>query len=170
MTRRHRNIATCLQERPIVVRHWGGFVRVRPLAMFIIAAGAVFSAGCGDGGVEPPAPPAPVTGDWAGGFESDIGPIILYRTLTLTLLEETATNVTGSGAIAVTGDPDPYVTCTAVSGTHIHPAIELALTCTCGTAQCGPLTLTGTFTNESTIEAFLNGSGFQSAPGTLTRQ
>ena len=127
------------------------------------------SAACGDGGeIGPPDPPAPLTGDWAGNFENDIGPIILNRTLTLAL-EETATNVTGSGAIAATGHPDPNFACT-VSGTHTHPAIEFALTCTCGTTQCGPVTLTGTYTNDSTIEAFLNGSGFVNAPGTLRRR
>ena len=131
------------------------------LLMCAYSIAVAFSAACGSGGATEPETPS-VTGVWSGDMLTP-PPANGPRSITLTL-QETNTNVTGSGDIAdATGVQ--YYTCT-VSGTHGHPAITLTL----NSAGFAPISLTGSFTNTSTIEATLNGGGWVNTPVTLTRQ
>ena len=147
-------------------------MRARLMIMLIGlgAAGAAFSTACGGDNGETgglgPAPTTPTaTGNWAGNYEVEVAPqVIFYRTLTLTL-QESGTSVTGTGAIAVTGDPDPYWAYT-VEGTHIHPAIALTLISPSNPAD----TLQGQFTDGATIQAELDLGMFDDVPITLKRQ
>ncbi len=149
-------------------------MRARLLVTVLIglgAAGAAFSTACsgdngGTGGLGPPATVPTATGDWAGDYEVEVAPqVIFHRTLTLTL-QQTGTSVTGTGAIAVTGDPDPYWTYNAVAGTHIHPAITLTLSSTGSPDN----TLEGQFIDGSTIQAEMDTGMFNDVPITLKRQ
>jgi hypothetical protein len=103
-----------------------------------------------------------IDGVWAGDMVTP-PPFNAPRSIRL-MLQETNGNVSGSCEIAFPGDP-PYYTCT-VSGTHTHPAITLTLS----SPGFAPISLTGSFTDGSTIAATLNGSGFVDTPVTLKRQ
>jgi hypothetical protein len=122
---------------------------------------ATLSAACSDGGGTEPETSS-LTGVWSGDMVTP-PPANAPRSIRLTL-QETNTNVTGSGEIAdVNGVP--YYTCT-VSGTHVDAAIEVTL----DSPGFAPVSLTGNFTNASTITATLNGGGFVNTPVTLKRK
>jgi len=124
---------------------------------------------CGDGGnptgpggsSAPPAPEAPsATGVWLGDMVTSFGGA---RNITLTL-QETDSNIVGSGAIASPGN-DPYYTCT-VAGDRTGDSLSLTLT----SDDFAPISFAGTFVSATTIDGLLNGSGWVNTAVQLTRE
>jgi hypothetical protein len=107
---------------------------------------------------EPETPSA--TGVWSGAMVTPFG---AARTIAMSL-QETGTEVSGSGDIS-DAVGDPYYSFT-VTGTHVHPAIELSLS----SPGFAPVSVEGEFTDATTIAAALNGSGWADTPVTLKRQ
>jgi hypothetical protein len=126
----------------------------------------VLLAACGGAETTEPetpstAPETPsVNGVWSGAMVTPFG---AARTISMSL-QETVTEVSGSGDIS-DAVGDPYYSFT-VTGTHVHPIIELSLS----SPGFAPVSVEGEFTDATTIAATLNGSGWADTPVTLKRQ
>ena len=128
-------------------------VRRLGLGLWIVAGLAVAGCGGDDGGSGPSHPS--IEGHWSGTVNPG-------GTLVLNLAEDDG-NVTGTGTLTATG----LGLAIDVTGTYTRSTADASLTLSSEGFE--PMNLNGTVT-ETKIVGALNGSGFQDAAISLTRQ
>jgi hypothetical protein len=130
----------------------GRSLRSRTAAVRAMLAAVALLAACSSETTSPEAVKA--TGTWQGSAQG--------VTLALTLVEDLSGQVTGDGTIE---GPAGAVSVTVGAGTHTHPDIALTLSAD----GFSDIQLSGRFTNDNSIAATLDGSGFTAFAMTLSR-
>jgi hypothetical protein len=114
-------------------------------------------AGCG-GGDSPAAPPEPKTSPIDGTYRGEVDGAKLYL-----MLAEAGTSIGGLGNIS---NIYPIIELRVTSGSYVHPNVTMVLS----SSGYQPLNFTGTRVSDNVIKGQINGSGYENASVTLTRE